>query len=282
MRLFTWCSSTRKCFLIAWSWPSYRQESAGGDCISGSPGLWQPLLPLDVLARCPAATLSDYQSGWNAPIALDGHVEEGWPRAIGREPLERRCMSCSGVGGVGQNAYQYSQTSAGQSSSTQQSSDSDSSTDGTSVSVDLQLQTQTQAAQAAPAHHHHHGGHRGGGASDLMDTVEQALQSASSSDDPDQVIQDALAKLLSGDGTTNAISSSGTGSDANGKTAAGGAAGQSTDKQSFADFLKSYGVDAQQFRADFLAAAKDAKNGQVNPATALKSLPPGSAVDLTA
>jgi hypothetical protein len=201
-------------------------------------------------------------------------------RVIGRESLERSCMSCSGVGGVGQGAYQYFQTNAGQPSSTQQSADSDSSTDST-ISVDVQLQTPSQAqTQAAQPHHHHGGGHhhRGGGVSDLMDTVEQALQSADSSDDPNQVIQDAITKLLSGDGTTGGTAGNGTSSTTTGTAATG----QSTDKQSFADFLKSYGVDMQQFRADFLAAAKGGQNGQANPAAALKSFPPGSAVDLTA
>jgi hypothetical protein len=105
-----------------------------------------------------------------------------------------------------------------------------------------------------------------------MSTIEQALQSADSSDDPNKVIENTIAKLLSGtstDGATNGTQST-------------AAAGASPDKQSFTDFLKAHGVDMQQFRADLLAAVKDAQNGQVNPAAALKSLPTGSSVDLTA
>jgi len=154
------------------------------------------------------------------------------------------------------------------------------------VSIQLQLQSQAQG-QAAPAHKHHHGGgHRGGGGvSDLMSTVEDALNSADSTADPNQVIQDAIAKMLSGDGSTagaSGSSNSGTSGTSTSSTGATSATSQAADKQALADFLKAHGVDMQQFQADFKAAMKDAKNGQVNPATALKSFPPGSAVDVTA
>src|SRR5215475_8906551 len=167
-------------------------------------------------------------------------TSKGATRAIARKSPERSCMSCSGVGGVGQGAYQYFQTNAAQSSSTQQTADGDSSIDST-TSVDVQLQVQSQAQSEAAQPHKHHGGghhHHGGGVSDLMDTVEQALQSADSSDDPNQVIQDAISKLFSGDGTTGGAAGSGTNSGTSGTAATA----QATDKQSFTDFLKSYGV----------------------------------------
>jgi hypothetical protein len=183
-------------------------------------------------------------------------------------------MGCSAVGGVGQNPYQYLQ-----STTAQQSASDATATGNTSSAADLLLQIQIQAqSQAQPQHRHHGGGKQAGGGdavSDLLSTIEQALQSADSSDDPNKVIEDTVAKLLAGAGATD-----GTGGSNSGGTAT--ATSQTDAKQSFADVLKSHGVDFQQFRADLLAAVKDAQSGQVNPATALKSFAAGSSIDLTA
>jgi hypothetical protein len=180
-------------------------------------------------------------------------------------------MSCSGVGGVGQNTYQFLQASAGQ-----QSASDATATDATSTA---QLQMQIQAQGQSGAHHRHHGGGNrasgGDAVSDLLNTIQQALQSADSSDDPNKVIEDTITKLLSGDGATNSKG----GSDSSGTATA---TAHTDAKQSFADVLKSHGVDFQQFRTDLLAAVKNAQNGQVDPSTALQSFAPGSTVDLTA
>jgi hypothetical protein len=186
-------------------------------------------------------------------------------------------MSCSGVGGVGQNPNQFLQAGAGQ-----QAADGASSTDAAAASAGAsttQVQIQIQAqGQSGSQHRHHGGGNRAGSGdaiSDLLSTIEQALQSADSSDDPNKVIEDTITKLLAGTGET----------DGSGSKDSGGAATATTPsdaKQSFADVLKAHGVDFQQFRADLLAAVKDAQQGQVNPSTALQSFAPGSSVDLTA
>lgn len=175
-------------------------------------------------------------------------------------------MSCSGVGGVGQNPYQFLQSS----------SQPQSATDAAST-AQLQIQIQAQGQSGSP-HRHHGGGNRakgGDAVSDLLNTIEQALQSADSSDDPNKVIEDTITKLLSGDGATESEN----GSDSSRSAAANTPADA---KQSFADVLKAHGVDFQQFRTDLLAAVKNAQNGQVDPSTALQSFAPGTSVDLTA
>ncbi len=115
------------------------------------------------------------------------------------------------------------------------------------------------------------------GVSDLLDAVTSALNSSDPSADPDQVIQDTITKLLSGDGTgTNTTGSTAT------TTTTTGAGAAPTTAQSFAATLKAHGVDLSQFRNDLAAAVKNAQNGQINPAAALKSIAPGSSLNLTA
>jgi hypothetical protein len=185
-------------------------------------------------------------------------------------------MSCSGVGGVGQNPYQFLQ--AAQSAAGQQPTSNAAATDDTSA-ADALLQMQIQDQTQAQGQHRHHGGGKrpdsGDAVSDLLSTIEQALQSADSSDDPNKTIEDTVAKLLAGGGSTDSTNGTSSGS-------ATTATGQTDAKQSFTDVLKSHGVDFQQFRSDLLAAVKDAQGGQVNPATALKSFAAGSSLDLTA
>lgn len=192
-------------------------------------------------------------------------------------------MSYSGVGGVGQYQYQSFQLPAAQPGQQSPISSASSSSDSTTAQAQIQLQLQLQRQQQLTGSHHRHhgGGHKGGsGVQNLMDTIQQALEQASSTSNPNQVIENTVAQLLSGNGTTT--DSSGTSIASTTDPTAAVTNSQSTTAQSFFDFLKSKGVDMRQFRADLVAAVKDAQNGQVNSATALKSLPAGSAVDLSA
>ena len=144
-----------------------------------------------------------------------------------------------------------------------------------------------QEVQGPPRHH------RGNSAlfSKIDAAVTSALQAAQSngSADPNKVIQDAIAKVFRDNNITpptpNARSKASP-SDPDGDSdthAAGqfGASGSSA-QQSFLQTLQAFGVNAQQFQNDFLTAVKNAQAGQSNPSTALKSFPPGSAVDTTA
>jgi hypothetical protein len=173
-------------------------------------------------------------------------------------------MTSQGVGSVGQSAAQYLQQLTGQ---------------------------QSGSGGAQGAHHrHHHGGGGGGGAaggaagagsqqqvSSLLDTIASALQSADPSADPNQVIEDTVTNLLQS-GTTGANGASSSVS----PLTVQAAGGQASNQQSFVQLLQAHGVNLQQFQSDLLTAVKDAQNGKVNPATALQSLPPGSALNLTA
>ena len=171
-------------------------------------------------------------------------------------------MSGLTLGGVGQSASQYLQQLTGQSPAA---------TDGASG----------QAAQGTKHHHHHHGGGGGGGGQDavsnLLDTITQALQSADSSSDPNQAIQDAVTKLLT---ASNATAAAGSKSGVTAGTVQ--AVSQAPVQDPLLQLLQAHGVTPQQFQSDLLSAVKDAQNGKVNPGTALQSFPPGSALNLTA
>jgi hypothetical protein len=178
----------------------------------------------------------------------------------------------SAISGAGANLFQY----------LQQLSSSNSATSATSSSALSDL-TATSSAPAV-AGGHHHGGH-GGGMKKLQDAVTSALQSAQqggSSSDPNQVIEDAITKFLKGSmgiaaGSTAAGSSATAGADATDATDQTNAG--DTTQSTFAQMLKSFGVDAQQFHNDFTAAIKDAQGGQINPATAFQNVPTGSLID---
>ena len=192
-------------------------------------------------------------------------------------------MTCSSIAGVGQSPYQFVQP-ATQSSADNAASTSSASTDPASAAL---AQAQLQAQSLPQHHHHHHGGggsNRSGAVSDLLDTLAGALQSADSSSDPNQVIEDTVSKLLAGNGTTGGTSGTNADGDADGSVAATGQSttGQSQTGQTFAQLLQTHGVTFQQFRSDLLAAVKGAQNGQVNAATALQSFPSGSSLNLTA
>ncbi len=145
-----------------------------------------------------------------------------------------------------------------------------------------QTGTAIDTAAAAPAppqghHRHHHGGNGGGNAiADLLNSITTALNSADPSADPNQIIQDTIAKLLAGDGSGNA---SGADGDNDGTAIA---SANATKGQSFLDALQAHGVSLQQFETDLLTAVKNAQSGRVNPGTALKSFAPGSVLNATA
>jgi hypothetical protein len=180
-------------------------------------------------------------------------------------------MNPLGIGGVSQSAATYLQQLAGQQSAA-----------GTAASA-----ASTQGVKGA--HHHRHQGSGAGNSggtegsqaqvASLLDTIASALQSTDASSDPNQVIEDTVAKLLENNSKAAGANES-TGGVSVGTVQAAGS--QASSQPSFAQLLQSHGISVQQFQSDLLAAVKDAQNGKVNPATALQSLPPGSALNLTA
>lgn len=119
----------------------------------------------------------------------------------------------------------------------------------------------------------------------IQEAVSTALQNAQSSGpstDPNQIIEDAITKVLRNDNTAKGGATQGTAADPDGDddgpAGAGGIKG--VNAQSFQQLLQSFGVRPQQFHQDLLAAVKDAQGGQMNPLTALQSFPVGSTVDM--
>ncbi len=190
----------------------------------------------------------------------------------------------SAINGSGNGLFQFLQQLSGNTSA--------SSTPTVASAAGVTTPTSGQAVSGA-SHHHKHGG---GGFKKIEDAVTSALQSAqsNSSSDPNQIIEDALAKVLSADPTA---SNPATSANANGVTPAADSDGDtnssgtsnaasatsttpSSAKQSFFQTLQSFGVSPQQFHSDFLAAIKDAQGGQVDPGTAFQSFPPGVNLDV--
>jgi hypothetical protein len=185
-------------------------------------------------------------------------------------------MNTIGATSVGQSPFQFLQPAAGQQCANTSGPATAIAGSATATATDPTSQLLT----ATGKHRHHHGGGKSGSGSsvsDLLNAVTSALNSADPSADPDQVIQDTITKLLSGDGTAADT----TGSTATTTTATGAGAAPTT-AQSFVATLKAHGVDLSQFRNDLAAAVKNAQNGQINPAATLKSIPAGSAINLTA
>lgn len=195
----------------------------------------------------------------------------------------------SSIGSSGQGLYRFIQNlSAGGSLSAAPSSATDS-TNSTAASG-----AQSTQAGAIGGHHHHH--HGGGLFQQIESAVSSALQSAQSSGsstDPNQIIQDAISKVIknqqnqSASGTNaaaNGAQPTGSDPDGDGDTHSAGQAGSagSSAQQAFFQTLQSLGVSPQQFHSDFLAAIQNAQNGQVDVGTAMKSFPPGSTVDTLA
>lgn len=183
--------------------------------------------------------------------------------------------SVSSVNGNGNALYQFLHAIQGSSSA-----QATAPTAGASASQ--------SSGQVQGAHHHHHHGGQGGEFSKIASAVTDALQSAQASgntSDPNKVIEDAIAKVFQNNGTapssaTGGQKAGGSDPDGDGDIHSAGKAGDGNPaQQAFFQTLQSFGVDPQQFHADFLAAVKDAQGGQVDASTVLKNLPPGSQVD---
>ena len=184
----------------------------------------------------------------------------------------------SGINGTGQGLYQFIQPLSGTAPAQ--------STAATSAAGAAD-QAATQGVQGA---HHHHGHGHGGSIKQIQDAVNSALRAAQSdgSSDPKKIVEDAIAKVLKNNTTAPANGASGQTSasnhDGDGDAGAAGKtdADQNSARQAFLQTLQSYGVSADQFRADFLAAVKDAQGGAVNPGAAFQSFPPGTTLDAIA
>jgi hypothetical protein len=140
---------------------------------------------------------------------------------------------------------------------------------------------------------HRHRGHGNGPMFEKLGAaVIEALQSAqangASDVDPNQVIEDTITQFLK----DNNIPLPGrhVGGKSGGTEAEGGGAAGDVDQQhisrnpqvrAFFETLRSFGVDPNQFRKDFMTAIENARGGAVEPETALGSFPPGSSVDTT-
>lgn len=200
-------------------------------------------------------------------------------------------MSSISSAGAGAGLFQYFKSigAAGSSDASTNAAATDSTAaTGSPFTVTSDAQTSGQHVQG----HHRHG--KGGGQffKKLQDAVSSALQQAKSSGDsadPNQVVQDAIAKVLKEQGGPAApgqspaagapVDSDG---DHDGSTHAVGSSQSASAQSAFAQTLQSFGIDASQFHSDFLAAIKDAKGGNVDPSTAFQSFPPGAQVDTTA
>ncbi|MFI5377976.1 MAG: hypothetical protein ACHRHE_01605 [Tepidisphaerales bacterium] len=185
-------------------------------------------------------------------------------------------MSSVSMSGVGQSLFQYLRSlSANGSSQTTQAgkADSDGDADGSGG-----------AKSVSGGHHHHHGNSAAFQA--IQQAVTDALNSASTTpgstttSDPNKLIEDALAKVLAGQGTASTTPAASTPPSATPGSAQINS--DATSRQAFFQLLQDHGIDPQQFRQDFLAAIKDAQGGQVNSSTAFQSFPAGTSVDTTA
>jgi hypothetical protein len=127
----------------------------------------------------------------------------------------------------------------------------------------------------------------------IQSAVTSALQSAQSSastNNPNQVIQNAITQIFkskqnNANGQSGQTSVSGNDPDGDGDTDTPGVADNdgSTTQSAFAQLLQSNGVNAQQFQQDFLSAVQSAQNGGSSDASSVFStFPPGSLVDTLA
>ena len=191
-------------------------------------------------------------------------------------------MSSVSINGVGQNLFQYLRSlSAKRASQTTQAGPVDS--DG-----DVAGSSGAKSVSAGRPHHHH-------GNSAAFQAIQQAVTDAlnstatssttsgsATSSDPNQVIEQAIAKVLSGQGQAAGSTGQTASTPASGTQGATQIGTDAAARQAFFQLLKDHGIDPQQFRQDFMAAIKDAQGGQVHPATAFQSFPSGTSVDTTA
>jgi hypothetical protein len=111
------------------------------------------------------------------------------------------------------------------------------------------------------------GGH-GAMIAKIESAVTQALQASQSnaSADPNQVIQNAITQVLNG---TNA-------------TPAPAGADDNSVQATFAETLKQFGVDPQQFRQDLLSALQHVKGSATGTGTTSQFFPTGSLLNTIA
>ena len=138
--------------------------------------------------------------------------------------------------------------------------------------------TSDQSVTETQTHHHHHGG---GGFKKIEDAVTNALQSASGSSDPNQVIQDAIASVLQNNSSSAAPSAT---TSQNTSTQVSGTAQNSgvNNREAFTQLLQEHGITEDQFSQDFLTAIQDIQNGQSSTSSTLQSLLPGTLINTTA
>ncbi len=119
--------------------------------------------------------------------------------------------------------------------------------------------------------------------SQVQQAVTTALQSAQAdgASDPNQIVEDAITKLLKNMGVGSNSATASTNTPANSTVNPSATAPSDSANQAFASLLQSMGISPQQFQADFQAAVKDAQRGSANPNAALRSIPIGSTLDVT-
>ena len=157
---------------------------------------------------------------------------------------------------------------------TDQSATESAQTSQTTAAGGTDASTSSQEVEGGSGHHHHHGGAMFGKIEQAVTSALQSAQSSGSTEDPNQIVQDAITKVL--DQAQNGSSST---SDPDGD---GSSATQASgNSQSFSQMLQAMGVDPQQFHSDFLSAVQAAQGGQVDPSTAFQSFPPGTSVNTT-
>lgn len=163
-------------------------------------------------------------------------------------------MSSISASSIGQNVLQYLQQLT---------------TESTSATTDAATTTDptTTSTTAAPSHHHHHHGSK---IKEIQDAVTSALENAKDdgdTTDPNKIVQTAIEQVLgsANNATTSATSAT---------TSTPGTA-----QSAFAKTLQSFGVDADQFRSDFLSAVKEAQNGDINTSSVFAAFPTGTQLD---
>jgi hypothetical protein len=108
---------------------------------------------------------------------------------------------------------------------------------------------------------------------EIQQAVTSALQSAQGDGgtDPNQVVEDAITKLLKNIGIGSSSA----------PTPTTGTPPSNSANQTFASLLQSVGISPTQFQTDFQAAVRAAQQGSQNPNANIQSIPLGSTLDVT-
>ncbi|HEY1922401.1 MAG TPA: hypothetical protein VGG44_06520 [Tepidisphaeraceae bacterium] len=118
---------------------------------------------------------------------------------------------------------------------------------------------------------------------EIQQAVTSALQSAQGDGgtNPNQVVEDAITKLLKSVGIGSSTATGATPTTATTAATPGQTPPSNAANQAFASLLQSVGISPTQFQADFQAAVRDAQRGSTNPNANLQSIPIGSTLDVT-